>query len=83
MRSPSFRSPPPRLSDISGAMDKAQVTFLDLFYVSAAFDSVDHILLKRLSISFGLRDHPLILFTSYILVHMFFREDNMDVHLLN
>src|SRR6218665_3922443 len=55
------------LSDIYGAMDRSEVTLLALFDVSAAFDSVDHdILLKRLSITFGIRDLPLIWLTSYL-----------------
>src|SRR6218665_3889632 len=55
------------LSDIYGAMDRSEVTPLALFDVSAAFDSVDHdILLKRLSITFGIRDLPLIWLTSYL-----------------
>src|SRR6218665_1515990 len=55
------------LSDIYGAIDRSEVTLLALFDVSAAFDSVDHdILLKRLSITFGIRDLPLIWLTSYL-----------------
>ena len=43
------------LSDIYGAIDRSQVSLLALLDVSAAFDSVDHdILLRRLSVSFGL-----------------------------
>src|SRR6218665_2087223 len=48
------------LSDIYGAIDKSQLIFLALFDVSAAFDSVDHVLLlKRLSVSFGISGLPL------------------------
>src|ERR1043165_7821409 len=43
------------LSDIYGAIDRAQLTLLALFDVSAAFDTVDQdILLERLNVSFGL-----------------------------
>ena len=43
------------LSDIYGAIDRAELTLLALFDVSAAFDTVDHdILLKRLHVTFGL-----------------------------
>lgn len=48
------------LSDLCGAMDAGQISFLALFDVSSAFDSVDHrILLQRLSTSFGVTDKPL------------------------
>src|SRR6218665_1659969 len=48
-------------------MDRSEVTLLALFDVSTAFDSVDHdILLKRLSITFGIRDLLLIWLTSYL-----------------
>ena len=54
-------------SDIYGAMDRTQVTLLALYDVSAAFDSVDHdLLLRRLSITFGIRDLPLLWITSYL-----------------
>ena len=45
-----------RTSDIYGAIDRAELTLLALFDVSAAFDTVDHIniLLKRLNVTFGL-----------------------------
>ena len=43
------------LSDIYGAIDRADLTLLALFDVSVAFDTVDHtILLKRLNVTFGL-----------------------------
>src|SRR6218665_3929565 len=43
------------LSDIYGAIDRAELTLLALFDVSAAFDNVDlDILLKRLNVTFGL-----------------------------
>ena len=48
-------------------MDGRRVTLLALFDVSAAFDTVDHeILIKRLSISFGLADRPLDWITSFL-----------------
>src|SRR5678815_4118459 len=48
-------------------MDRSQVTLLALYDVSAAFDSVDHdLLLSRLSITFGIRDLPLLWITSYL-----------------
>ena len=48
------------LSEIHSAIDRGQVTLLALFDVSSAFDAVDHsILLKRLSISFGMTGQPL------------------------
>ena len=54
-------------SDIYGAMDRSQVTLLALYDVSAAFDSVDHdLLLSRLSITFGIKDLPLLWITSYL-----------------
>jgi hypothetical protein len=55
------------LSDFCGAVDNSQVTFLALFDVSAAFDTVDHdILLTRLSISFGISGNFLNWLTSYL-----------------
>src|SRR6218665_379458 len=49
------------LSDIYGAMDKTQLTLL------ASFDSVDHdILLRRISITFGINELPLAWITSYL-----------------
>src|SRR6218665_3942025 len=54
------------LSDIYGAMDKTQLILMALFDVSAAVDSVDHdILLRRLSITFGINDLPLAWIASY------------------
>src|SRR6218665_837262 len=48
-------------------MDRSEVTLPALFDVGAAFDSVDHdILLKRISITFGIRDLPLIWLTFYL-----------------
>ena len=48
------------LSDLYGAMVRAQVKFLALFDVSAAFHTVDHgILINRLLVSFGISDKPL------------------------
>src|ERR1700733_3517559 len=55
------------LNDVYGAIDRAELTLLSLFDVSAAFDSVDHtILLKRLSLSFGITGSPLSWLTSYL-----------------
>ena len=55
------------LADIYSAIDKAQVTLLALFDVSAAFDMVDHdILLQRLESSYGLNGVPLLWFQSYL-----------------
>jgi len=55
------------LSDICGAMDKTQLTLLALFDASAAFDSLDHdLLLRRLSITFGINELPLAWITSYL-----------------
>ena len=48
-------------------MDKTQLTLLALFDVSAASDSVDHdILLRRLSITFGIKELPLAWISSYL-----------------
>jgi hypothetical protein len=55
------------LADIYSAIDKAQVTLLALFDVSAAFDMVDHdILLQRLESSYGLKGVPLLWLQSYL-----------------
>ena len=55
------------LSDIYCAIDRSQLTLLALFDVSAAFDSVDHdILLRRLSLTFGIKALPLEWLTSYL-----------------
>ena len=55
------------LTDIYGAIDRSEVTLLALFDVSAAFDTVDHlILLRRLSLSFGISGRPLAWLTSYL-----------------
>src|SRR6218665_57206 len=55
------------LSDIYGAMDKTQLTLLALFYVITAFYSVAHeILLRRLSITFGINEPPLAWITPYL-----------------
>ena len=42
------------LADIYGAIDRQQVTLLGLLDFSAAFDCVDHILLRRLRHEFGI-----------------------------
>ena len=55
------------LADIYGAIDRSELTLLSLFDVSAAFDSVDHeILLRRLTVSFGITGTPLTWLTSYL-----------------
>ena len=55
------------LADIYSAIDKAQVSLLALFDVSAAFDMVDHnILLQRLESSYGLKGVPLLWLQSYL-----------------
>jgi len=55
------------LSDIYGAIDRSQVTLLALYDVSAAFDTVDHdILLRRLTLSFGISELPLEWLSSYL-----------------
>ena len=42
--------------DVLAAMDRGQITLLGMFDLSAAFDTVDHvILLKRLDVSLGIR----------------------------
>src|SRR5688572_10343101 len=55
------------LSDIYGAIDRSQLTLLALYDVRAAFDSVDHdLLLRRLSVTFGITDLPLLWIASYL-----------------
>src|SRR6218665_330478 len=55
------------LSDCYGAIDGGRVTLLALFDVSVAFDTVDHqILIKRLSVSFGLSGLPLDWITTFL-----------------
>jgi hypothetical protein len=55
------------LADILMALDKGDLAMLTLLDLSAAFDTVDHgTLLRRLEVSFGLRDHVLHWFASYL-----------------
>jgi hypothetical protein len=55
------------LSDVYGAIDRAQITLLALFDVSAAFDTVDHgLLLERLCVSFGLTGNILEWIASFL-----------------
>jgi len=47
------------VSDFCGAFDRGQVTRLELFDVTAAFDSVDHLILRRrLTVFLWLSDKP-------------------------
>src|SRR6218665_3433408 len=51
----------PLLSDMYSAIDKSQLSLLTLFYVSAAFDMVDHqIILEHLETSCGISSLPLL-----------------------
>ena len=55
------------MSDILRALDNGDIALFTLLYLSAAFDTVDHvILLKRLEISYGLNGHALSWFDSYL-----------------
>jgi hypothetical protein len=55
------------MSDLHGAMDRGQVTLLALLDVSAAFDTVDHhILLTRLSTTYGITGQALAWMSSYL-----------------
>jgi hypothetical protein len=55
------------LSDILTAADQRKVTLLGLLDMSAAFDTVDHvILLRRIEVSFGLEGNVLSWLTSFL-----------------
>ena len=55
------------VTDVPTVMDRGQITFLGMFNLSAAFDTVDHaILLRRLEVSFGIRGVALNWFASYL-----------------
>src|SRR5580700_8402102 len=55
-------------NDILLSCDRQKVTALVLFYLSAAFDTIDHaILLSRLSTTFGITGNALSLLSSYLL----------------
>lgn len=55
------------LSDILRALDSGDLAMLTLLDLSAAFDTVDHAtLLRRLEVSYGIHDHVLRWFTSYL-----------------
>ena len=55
------------VSDILEALDRGDLATLTLLDLSAAFDSVDHIvLLRRLQSSYGIRSTVLDWFTSYL-----------------
>lgn len=60
-------------SDLLNAADEGLVTMLSLIDLSAAFDTIDHgILLKRLSVTFGISGNTLKWFTSYLSDRRFF-----------
>ena len=55
------------VSDILTAMDRGQITLLDMFDLSASFDTINHaILLKQLDVSFGFPGNALNWFVSYL-----------------
>jgi len=55
------------VADFLSAVDRCEVTLLNLLYMSAAFDTVDHdILMDRLYHSFGLRDKALSWIISFV-----------------
>jgi len=58
------------VADFLSAVDRGEVTFINLLDMSAAFDTVDHdILVDRLYHSFGLRDKALSWIVSFISGH--------------
>ena len=55
------------VTDILAVLNRGQISLLGMFYLSAAFDTVDHsILLRRLEISFGIRGAALEWFSSFL-----------------
>ena len=55
------------VADFLSAVDRCEVALLNLLYMSAAFDTVDHdILIDRLYHSFGLRDKALSWIISFV-----------------
>ena len=61
------------MNDLLEATDEGKVSILTLLDLSAAFDTIDHaILLKRLSITFGMRGTVLKWFQSYLVGRTFF-----------
>ena len=67
------------VSDVLTAMDREQITLLGIFDLSAAFDTVDHVIfLKRLDVGFGNRGNA----SNWLASYLTGRSQQVSVHVI-